>query len=275
MSVKSSSTHRRIAAILSHLGDARGDVIQTYTSGQSGSVWRTVACASWDDSSDPRIFVKELLDVSGLQDHLSILGQKCGQKITLSCFFTWLTARCLAQNPAANMVVRARKPIPLPDIVLGVAVALPDSDIMWTVRLQVSPQCIDDLAQFATLYNCELAKCLEPSALRALKDDLLNQQKIASLLPAAVLNRVLRLCTTACTDWGLPLQRLGINTTPFLPVSAAVTCPGMFGLDEGFAAFTPLQPSSLIVMFGEARMRPYVVDGSVSARLCVKVCPML
>ncbi len=60
--------------------------------------------------------------------------------------------------------------------------------------------------------------------------------------------------------WSLPA--LGVEAFPF--GSCVITSVGMFGLDEGYAPFTPFARVPLLVLIGAMRDQPVVVDGEIT-----------
>src|SRR5690606_16159600 len=87
---------------------------------------------------------------------------------------------------------------------------------------------------------------------------------IIKLLPTWLLAPVLWLTGWLTASLGLNMPAFGLTRFPF--GSCVITSVGMFGLDEGFAPFTPFARVPLLVLVGSVREQPAVVNGQIVPR---------
>ena len=85
-----------------------------------------------------------------------------------------------------------------------------------------------------------------------------------SKIPDRLLGPVMRLLSWAQYDRGIDLSSLGVEWDTF--GSAMVTNVGMFGLEQGFSPVFPLGRTAMVVLVGEIRDKPVVVDGEIVVR---------
>jgi pyruvate dehydrogenase E2 component (dihydrolipoamide acetyltransferase) len=85
-----------------------------------------------------------------------------------------------------------------------------------------------------------------------------------------MLRMILKLMSFLTNTLGLHLPKLGMPRDPF--GSAMVTSVGMFGIDTGFAPFTPIARCPIVITVTKVQDRPWVVGDNVVPRPVLRLC---
>jgi pyruvate dehydrogenase E2 component (dihydrolipoamide acetyltransferase) len=89
------------------------------------------------------------------------------------------------------------------------------------------------------------------------------------LLPTWLIRPILKLTGWLTGSLGVNVPALGLEAFPF--GSCIVTSVGMFGLDEGFAPFTPFARVPVLVLVGAVKDGVVAVDGVPTVRKQVTI----
>ena len=216
--------------------------------------WRKLSLASWRAPSDPQIFGDLDLDATAMLAFIEAARAATGERVTV----THLVARALAvvsqRHPELNGFVRGGRWVrrSTADAFFQVSTGRDLSGV--TIR-EVDRKSAVDVAR-------ELRE--QAAAVRAGDDELATAKAILERTPVWLLRRLLRLVAWLSVDLGLDVPALGLRREPFGGVM--VSSVASFGIERGFAPLAPYYKVPGLVLVGEVRDRPWVVDGEVVAR---------
>jgi pyruvate dehydrogenase E2 component (dihydrolipoamide acetyltransferase) len=221
------------------------------------STRRKLAIATWKAPAEGNIFGKLTVDATHLLAYAEYLRRTTGEKVTVTHLVGKAVANALAKTPSLNGRIHLGRYIPHDTV-----------DVTYLVALEEGM----DLAK-AKVANADRKSVRETAAdlreraarLRQGKDDDFEKSKGAlRVLPTWLLRPILWLTGWLAGSWGLDIPALGVTRFPF--GSCVLTSVGMFGLDEGYAPFTPFARVPLLVVLGAVKDRPAVVDGRIVVR---------
>ena len=213
-----------------------------------------MAISTWTAPSEGNIFGKLTVDATELVRYIEHARAVSGEKITVTHVVGRAVAKALAAAPGLNGRILFGKFIPHDFVNVTFLVALEGGNDLGkaTVEHLDRRTCVDAAREL-----WELAE-----KLRQGKDEDYEKSKAAlRIMPTWLIKRVLRLTGWLASALGVSIPALGVKKFPF--GSAVITNVGMFGLDEGFAPFTPFARVPLLVLVGALREAAAVVDGQL------------
>ena len=231
----------------------------------SPSSFRRMAAAMWAKPSDPSILGAMDLDATRALAFLDARRRaEPGARLTIPHVGARATALAIARHPDVNVKVRFGGRL---ERRLGVDVFL---SVATDGGRDLSGAKIEDcdkkpLAAMAA----ELAE--RARSIRAGDDPSYKKSRDGfKSLPWWLVGPALRVSDTLANELHVHLPGLGLPRDPF--GSAVITSVGMFGIDTAFAPFVPLARCPLLLLVPEIRERPWVVEGSVTARPVLRLC---
>lgn len=220
-------------------------------------VRRKLAIATWSAPSEGNIFGKLVLDTTHVQAYLAWLRNARGEKVTMTHFAGVCVGRALAKSPGLNGVIRFGRYVPKSTVDVGYLVALEGGANLAKAKVcGMDTKGVDEVARELR----ELAERLHKG-----KDEAFNKSMgPIKLLPTWLIRPILKITGYLSGVLGLSVPALGIEAYPF--GSCVITNVGVFGLDEGFAPFTPFAHTPLLVLLGAVKPAPWVIDNEVVVR---------
>lgn len=221
------------------------------------TVRRKLAIATWSDPSEPNIHGKLTVDATEALRYLAWVRETTGEHATITHFVGKAVALALASTPSLNGYLRFGRFVPHATTDITYLVVLEGGENLAKARLrEVDRKSVADIARELR----ELA-----ARLREGRDgDFAKSMKTVGLLPTWLLRPILWLTGFLASVLGLRLPSLGVE--PFAFGSAVITSVGMFGLDEGYAPFSPFMRIPLLVLVGAVSDQPAAVDGALAIR---------
>lgn len=227
---------------------------------------RKLAIASWSAPREGNIYGKLTVDATQALAYVKRLRETTGEKITITHLVGKAVGCALAATPSLNGTLRWGSYVPhgRVDIAFLVAIAGGEGgeggarapDLAKAKVCDVDKKSVAELA-------AELRGRVEK--LRAGKDDEFEKSKgLLRVLPTWLIRPILWLTGFLTSSLGIALPAVGLEAFPF--GSCIITSVGMFGLDEGYAPFTPFARVPVLVLVGAVQDRPAVVDGQVAVR---------
>ena len=227
------------------------------------SPFRKMAASMWHDPNDPHIFGFTDIDMTRAQQFIDDYNQRHGCKVTVTHFVTRALAVAFAKHPELNAKVGWSR--------------------LWLrdhvdIFCQVATDEGRDLSGFKlrgveNLSLKQIAEGLQRSArdIREDKDPTFKRSRgLFHVLPLWGVRFVLRLMSFLTNTLNLHLPTLGMPRDPF--GSAMVTSVGMFGIDTGFAPFTPVARCPIILTVTKIKPRPWVDGDKVVVRPVLRLC---
>lgn len=218
---------------------------------------RKLAIATWAAPAEGNILGKLTVDIEEGEAFLAHIRETTGEKVTHTHLVGQAVAKALAAAPGLNGRILWGKYIPHDTVDITYLVALEDGGDLAKAKIERADQRgIADVAR-------ELRE--RAGRLRGGKDPDFEKSKGAlKLLPSWVLRPLVWLTGWLSGALGVNVPALGVERFAF--GSCVITSVGMFGLDEGFAPFTPFARVPVLVLVGAAGPRPAVVDGALAIR---------
>ncbi len=224
------------------------------------SSFRRLAMASWRPADDPTIYGTLEVEFSRQLKHLEELRRASGTRVTVTHVVGKAVAMALKDNPRCNgKVIWGRLYTKEhPDIFFQVAVE-GGKDLSGT---KVESTDEKDLVTIARELESKV------KSIRTGEDAQYQKgQRMMSRLPRVVMRRLLRLTLFLQYNLGWNPKFLGAPLDPF--GTAMVTSVGSFGIERAYAPLYPPSRVPIVILVGEVRVRPWVVDeaaGRIEAR---------
>jgi pyruvate/2-oxoglutarate dehydrogenase complex dihydrolipoamide acyltransferase (E2) component len=226
--------------------------------------WRKVATSTWGWPTDPQIYGRLELDAAPLVEAIEVLRERTGAHVTATTLVTRAIALGLRDNPSINTRLRFGRFVPRESVDVFVIVAAPGSDLSGVRVRRAADKGAAEIAREIVERAAEA---------RAGKGELDRAKGMMAATPYFLLKPFLRLSAFLTSDLGLDLRRMGMPKEAF--GGAMVTNVGVFGIQEGWAPLSPVYRVPIIVLVGEIREKPWVVDGEVRTRPVIPITPTI
>jgi pyruvate dehydrogenase E2 component (dihydrolipoamide acetyltransferase) len=218
---------------------------------------RKLAIATWGAPDEGNIYGKLTVDVTKSLAYIEHLRATTGEKVTITHLVGKAVGNALARAPGLNGYIRFGRYMPHDHVNVTFLVALEDGADLAKAK-------VDDADKKSV---AEVAKELRTAAerLRAGKDAAFEKSKgPLQLLPTWLIRPMLKVTGWLTASLGISVPAFGLEAFPF--GSCIVTSVGMFGLDEGFAPFTPFARVPVLVLVGAVRDGVVAIDGVPTVR---------
>ncbi len=227
------------------------------------SSFRKLAAAMWKAPNDPHVFGSLDMDMTAALAFLEQYNQGSKHKVTVTHLVMRALALVLQRYPEYNAKVSWRGILMRKNVDIFCHVATSDGrDLSGKKIAAVENISLEALAG-------KLSTSVK--AIRADQDpDFKRSRNMFERLPLWALRWPLKLMDFLTNTLHLHLPSLGMPRDPF--GSAMVTNVGMFGIDTGFAAFTPVSRNPIILVVTQIRPRPWVVGDRVEPRPVLRLC---
>ncbi len=225
--------------------------------------WRKIAMADWGDPNDPTVYGTLEVDCTAAQAYLAELRQRQDTKVTI----THLVGRAASLAIAAQPEVNCR-------LSLGRLLQRDTVDIFF----QVSSDGGKDLSgakvnRVSELSAIDLAQTLTDRAQRIRAHDdpqFGTARRIMKLLPGPAMKVVVKASSALVNHLDVGIPSLGLPRDPF--GSAMVSNVGGFALETGFVPLIPMTKVPIMLLVGQVKKRPAVVNDEVVVRPMVTLC---
>lgn len=221
------------------------------------STRRKLAIATWGPPDEGNIFGKLTVDATEAMAYLAHIRETTGEKVTITHLVGKVVGNALARAPGLNGYLRFGRYIPHDRVNVTYLVALEEGADLAKARVdEIDKKSIVQVAQ-------DLRG--RATALRAGKDASFEKSKgPLKILPTWLIRPLLKVTGWLTGSLGINMPAFGLEAFPF--GSCIVTSVGMFGLDEGFAPFTPFARVPLMVLVGTVRDGVVAIDGVPTVR---------
>lgn len=218
---------------------------------------RKLAIATWAAPNEGTIYGKLTVDATEALAYLAHVRATTGEKVTITHLVGKVVGNALAQAPGLNGYLRFGAYVPHERVNVTYLVALEEGADLAKAK-------VDDIDKKSVV---EVARDLRGRAekLRAGQDEAFKKSMgPVKILPTWLIRPILKLTGWLTASLGVNVPALGLEAFPF--GSCIVTSVGMFGLDEGFAPFTPFARVPVLVLVGSVRDGVVAVDGVPTIR---------
>lgn len=213
---------------------------------------RKLAISTWSAPSEGNIFGKLTINATALQAFIATFREQTGLKLSVTHLVGKAVALALRRAPGLNGRIFLGRFIPHETIDISFLVALEDGADLSRVKVERADE----------LSLVDLAKKLGGQAdlLRKGKDpDFEKTKGVLRALPTFLIRPLVKLTGFLGGAMGLDLKFLGVEKFPF--GSCMITSVGMFGIDEGYAPFTPFARVPILVTIASVRDVVVAVNG--------------
>lgn len=226
------------------------------------STRRKLAIATWGPPNEGNIYGKLTVDATEALAYLAHVRASTGEKVTLTHLVGKIVGNALARAPGLNGYLRFGTYIPHEHVNVTYLVALEEGADLAKAR-------VDDIDKKSVV---QVAQDLRgrATALRTGKDAAFEKSKgPLKILPTWLIRPLLKVTGWLTGSLGINMPAFGLEAFPF--GSCIVTSVGMFGLDEGFAPFTPFARVPVLVLVGSVRDGVVPLDGVPTIRKQVTI----
>ena len=228
-----------------------------FTPLRDASSFRKAAVATWRHSTDPKIYGTMAIEMSAAQALLSSLSAAGGTRVTVTHLVARAVAVALRRHADINAKVWLGRIVLRDTVDVFVQVAVEGGADLSGAKIERADE--KGLVALAA----EIAGTA--GAIRANNDPALQKSRsLVRRLPWLLVRPFMAIADFLVNTLHLDLRSSGMPADPF--GSAMVTSVGMFGIDVGYAPFTPFARCPMVILVGEVQPRPWVVDGKVEVR---------
>jgi pyruvate/2-oxoglutarate dehydrogenase complex dihydrolipoamide acyltransferase (E2) component len=228
-----------------------------FTEFKNLSSWRRISLNAWKYPTDPTVYGTLDFNMERAVEYLDGLRTPGGPRITATHLIALALARALRQHPKCNGLI-ARGRIYLRDTVdIFVQVVSEGGDELSGIKIErADEKSVLEIAH-------EVAE--HADQLRHGRDqDVERTKQLVNMMPGSLLGMFMRFIEFLNYDVGLDLTRFGVVRDGF--GSAMVSNIGTFGLTFGLGPLVPMTRTPIVILVGEIRDRPWVVDGQLAVR---------
>lgn len=228
----------------------------------TNSIRRKLSIAAWSAPREGNIFGSLKLDVSQVMRYLEDLKERTGTKVTISHFVGKVIALGLRECPTLNGIITLDHFRPYKTIDMSFLVFLNgDKDLAKTKICEVDKKSVQELA-------AELQ--VKADKLRKGKDKEHSQSlKLIKIMPVFMIRWILKFTQFLTCTLGINAKSFGLEAYPF--GTCCITNVGTFGLDHGFAPFTPFTRVPLLILLGSIKKEPFVIGDEVVVRPAINI----
>lgn len=218
---------------------------------------RKLMIATWSAPREGNIFGKLTVDATEALAYLAHIRATTGEKVTITHLVGRAVGAALAQAPSLNGYLRFGRYIPHDTVDLAYLVALEEGADLAKAKIEhIDRKSVADIARELR----ELAGKLRKGA-----DANFEKSKgPLKILPTWLIRPLLWMTGWVTASLGIDVPAFGLERFPF--GSCIVTSVGAFGLDEGFAPFTPFARVPVLVLVGAVHDEVVPIDGAPAVR---------
>ncbi len=226
------------------------------------SMWRKMSFANWTHPTNPQVYGRLELDMTGAIAYAKKLTDETGIKVTATHIIVRAVAVALKAHPQANSIIRFFKVYERKHVNIFCQVAIPGE------KPDLSGVVIRDADRKSPV---EIATDLRARAekVRSGQDKELEQTRQSlDLIPTSISRLVLETIGLLQYTLNLDMRPVGLPKDAFGGVM--VTSIGSLGISEAYPPLVPMSRVPLVVAIGKVTDRPVAMDGEVVIRpICV------
>jgi 2-oxoacid dehydrogenases acyltransferase (catalytic domain) len=219
--------------------------------------WRKLAGAAWGPPMDPQFYGDLELDAAALLSYLDHARAATGVHVTITHLIGRAVAHGLAEVPELQVrIARGRERDRDSIDVFFIVTAAGGQELTGVKVTGADRKSAVDLAREVS------ERC---AAINAGRDAELGRGKaLLSRLPRPLLRAALRAGAWLTSDLDRDLSRFGMPRQAF--GGAMITSVGMWGVSHAYSPLAHYYRVPVLVLVGEARPAPVVVQGQIVAR---------
>ncbi|MCR9063874.1 MAG: 2-oxo acid dehydrogenase subunit E2 [Cytophagales bacterium] len=227
------------------------------------NAWRKTASTLYRKPDDSKILGSVELDITELQEYIS-KKRKEGLKITLTHFFTLVTARAIKEKlPELNTYIIRGNVRSHKQINATVSVLLRENE-MGSVKVEDA-----DKLNYFTIVDKLQAKIIE--ARKGTENSTMQMKDRLAAIPWPFRGLAYWIIKKLLVDWGVSVGGLSANNFG----SYIVSNIGSLGLDNGYPALFPAANISFVLIMGGVKKTPLVIKDEVKIRTVITLAAAL
>lgn len=219
--------------------------------------WRKIAAAAWGKPNDPQIYGDLEFDATNILAFVEEARAATDVRLTVTTMVGKALAKALGDHPDLN--VRMYR---------GHFIQRETVDIFFIVSADAGAELSGVKVERANEKSAvAIARELRDRAgkIRTGEDEELGKtKKVVGSTPRRLLKASIRASAWLTADRDLDLKKYGLPRQAF--GSAMVTSVGMFGIQHAYAPLANYYRIPFLVLVGEVKEKPAVVDGAVVPR---------
>lgn len=213
---------------------------------------RKLAISTWGPPNEGNIFGKITVNAAPMLAFIPKFREQTGEKLTVTHLVGKALAMGLAKTPGLNGRIVFGKFIPHETVDICFLVALEEGADLSRVKIS---RC--DQTSLVSL--CQQLRASAEKLRQGKDPDFEKTKGVLRALPTFVIRPLVWLTGYLGGALGLDLKFLGVERFPF--GSAMLTSVGMFGIDEGYAPFTPFARVPILITVASVRDNVVAVNG--------------
>lgn len=230
---------------------------------QNPGAFRKIAASTWRRAKDPQLFGGADIDFTAASAFIERYEERYGVKITPTHLVGRAVGLVLAKYPKANAKIGIWRVWQRNSADVYFHIATENGEDLFGTKVGG----VDRLS----LAELERTLRIAEKGIREMSDrGFVRSRRIMLALPLFVLRPFIALTSFAANELGIDLSSSGFARDAF--GGAMVTSVGMFGLETGYAALTPVARASMCFAIMQIRRRPWVVEDRVEPRPVLRIC---
>lgn len=231
--------------------------------------FRKIAFGTWKTAADPSVYAQIDVDMEKANLFAAAYSSKQGVKITSTHLFAFVMAKCMAQRPEINGMIRWNKIYLRKHVALFFQVNVPGdgkdkakgANLSGATLQKVEEMSLKDIANGLA----EKANALKKGEDKEFKKSF----GMISKIPWGFVRHFLDLSSLLLYGLNLDLSLFGLPKDPF--GSAMITNVGGMGIDLAWAPLCPYTRVPLLITIGAQKDRAVVVSGEVKVRPVIQI----
>jgi pyruvate/2-oxoglutarate dehydrogenase complex dihydrolipoamide acyltransferase (E2) component len=228
------------------------------------ALWRRMALVNWGYPSDPQVYGRMEVEMTGALEYIRRESERTGISITVTHLILRAMALCMKAYPDVNVLIRWNRVYLRKRINIFCQVAVPGKK-PELLGVLVRDADAKDVAAIAREIK-EKAAAIRNGTDR----ELVRTLRMLDRIPGFLYGPALRLVNFFQYTLNVDLGRFGIPRDPF--GGAAVTDLGSLGVSEAFAPLPPITRMPIVVSVGKVEEKPVVREGQIVIRPVCVLC---
>lgn len=223
---------------------------------------RKFAMGMWKTAKDPSIYSFLEIDMTKALEKLESYEKEHGMKITPTILVAKAICHALKKRPELNTILRNNRVYLREDIDLFFQVNMPGEKGAETEGADLGGAQVFNAGDMKLFEIAQTLKERASKVKRREDKELRKNQNLIKFIPWCMMGWFLDF--TSWIVYGLNIPFPGLPRDPF--GSVMITSVGGMGVEKALAPLVPFSRVPAVVVVGEIRKRPWVVDNEVVVR---------
>lgn len=219
--------------------------------------WRRIALHIWDTPRDPTVYGTLDIVADRALSYLSDVRERTGVHVTLTHLVAKGLGLVVRLCPQVNGIVSRRRIYVRETIDIFVQVVTDHGEDLSGAKIgRIDKKNVAEIARELDEKSRQVRQHRDPHTERT--------KRLVNNLPNFLVGPAIKLLSFLTYDLGLDLSRFGVASDQF--GCAMVSNVGSFGLSWGLAPLVPVSRAPIVILVGEVRQKPVVVNEKVVPR---------